>query len=338
VRPEVRRTRFHDPDQLPLRDRIIECESGVGVVMANGERLHDFLSRSLSLVDIIEPGGMRSGEVALEPGYLLVCPQAIIRVEDAESSDQRVELSIGDEGRLRDPPQSVSRGTALVTMRNDSSDPRRAWTICSPDGLRFRPPQGYTAARLIHHPHYRELFPSNLACAGRLTIRDVTILFSDVVGSTAMYRELGDLKAYERVREHFAAAAAVLARHNGLWIKDIGDAIMASFPDPESGARAALEMHEVMREIGLGVKVGLHSGTCIGVTYHEQFDWFGSTVNLAARIQSLAGPGELCISEEAYQRAAAVLSERPAEPFEARVRGIDEPIAARRLPVSPPAP
>jgi class 3 adenylate cyclase len=88
-------------------------------------------------------------------------------------------------------------------------------------------------------------------------------------------------------------------------VKDIGDAVMASFADSQSAVRAALAMHDVVRKIGgLQVKVGLH-----------------------------CGPDELCLSDAVYRRAAELLAGLPTTSFEARVRGIDEPIVTHRIAV-----
>jgi class 3 adenylate cyclase len=90
-------------------------------------------------------------------------------------------------------------------------------------------------------------------------------------------------------------------------------------------------MHAAVEALGdLQLKVGIHSGACIAVANRDRLDWYGSTVNLAARVQAQAGPGETCISESMAHalRDANTLPET--EVFETQVRGIDESIRIHR--------
>jgi class 3 adenylate cyclase len=125
----------------------------------------------------------------------------------------------------------------------------------------------------------------------------MTVLFTDLKGSTELYERVGDLVAFDLVRKHFAALDAAVAKQGGSVVKTIGDAVMATFASPEAGLAAALAMREAMNELNrvtkpgeLQVKIGLHDGPCLAVMLNERLDYFGQTVNIAARVQGLAEP------------------------------------------------
>ena len=109
-----------------------------------------------------------------------------------------------------------------------------------------------------------------------------------------MYDQLGDLKAYHLVSEHFDALNRVIVKHSGAVVKTIGDAVMASFCTPLQGIRAALEIFDAIDEFNQGrdesliLKIGLHAGHSIAVTINERLDYFGQTVIIASRIQQMA--------------------------------------------------
>src|SRR5262249_8875477 len=137
-----------------------------------------------------------------------------------------------------------------------------------------------------------------------LGIRQVTFLFTDLKGSTALYERLGDLNAYALVREHFALLGAVAHEHAGAVVKTIGDAVMAVFSRPTDAVSAALAILEEIGRFNRGhdgpgilLKIGAHCGPSIAVTLNDNLDYFGQTVNVAARVQALADAGEICITE-----------------------------------------
>jgi len=334
VRPEVRPLPSLDPSRLSARETLLTHGVGKGVVMRDGEPLTSFLARSIFLFDDVAPGASATAKTTAEPGLLLTCPTAGVALNDECPTASTLSLEFDERGKLIGLPNELPTGEVEVTVRNPTGETHRVWMFQSADFYRFGPPSGYTAARLIHHPTYVELFPDQLACSGGLTIRSVTLLFSDLVGSTAMYRDIGDFRAYERVREHFAVLAPVISEHGGIWVKDIGDAIMASFPSVEAATRAALAMHREVRAVeGLELKIGVHSGTCIGVHDRGKLDWFGSTVNLAARVQALAGPRELCVTDSDIEAVRPLVSGMEVEALTTEVRGIEHPIHVHRIKV-----
>jgi class 3 adenylate cyclase len=186
---------------------------------------------------------------------------------------------------------------------------------------------------LLTRQTFRRLFRSERVDEEEgLGIRQVTFLFTDLKGSTALYERLGDLNAYALVREHFALLDAVVHKHAGAIVKTIGDAVMAAFARPADAVAAALhmleEIHPFNREHGEAaviLKIGAHCGPSIAVTLNENLDYFGQTVNIAARVQSFAGAGEICLTE-ALQAAPGVkelLAAHDVSSFDAPLRGVE---------------
>jgi class 3 adenylate cyclase len=153
-----------------------------------------------------------------------------------------------------------------------------------------------TAKRLLTNQTFRDLYGANtLEVDQRLKIISLTFLFTDLKGSTALYERVGDLAAYDLVREHFHALNEIVATEAGAVVKTIGDAVMATFSTPDRAMAAALRMRDAMQRLNvqhgredLLLKIGIHEGPCLAVTLNERQDYFGQTVNIAARVQALA--------------------------------------------------
>lgn len=200
-----------------------------------------------------------------------------------------------------------------------------------------------TAHRATSMQIFRDLFSTEVLRPGdEAGIGLVTLMFTDLKGSTAMYGRLGDAAAYRLVREHFAFLAAQIREHDGAIVKTIGDAVMAAFSDPAQALAAALAVQQnVMafnREHGAGrealiIKLGLHAGPCIAVTLNGRLDYFGSTVNLAARLQAQSRGSDIVLSSSlaADPAVAARLAGLPVDAEQARVKGFEAPVAFLRV-------
>ena len=134
-----------------------------------------------------------------------------------------------------------------------------------------------------------------------IQIRDATILLSDIIGITPYFESHGDIAGRKKIQKHNELLFPVIQRHHGTVIKTIGDAIMAHFESPDDGVEAAMEMQQVLEAANrnqakqddqIWIRVGLHSGR----TIFEKQDAFGDAVNVASRISSKAGAGEILIS------------------------------------------
>ncbi len=153
-----------------------------------------------------------------------------------------------------------------------------------------------TAKRLLTNQTFRDIYRANtLDVDQRLKITSLTILFTDLKGSTELYERVGDLAAFDLVRAHFRVLNEIVAAEAGAVVKTIGDAVMATFPTPDRAVAAALRMREAMRRLNeqrggedLLLKIGIHEGPCLAVTLNDRQDFFGQTVNIASRVQNLA--------------------------------------------------
>ncbi len=159
----------------------------------------------------------------------------------------------------------------------------------------------------LHVPEFLDLFYDDVPAADEnLYINNVTLMFTDIKGSTQLYDTLGDATAYGLVRDHFNIMFKTVSAHDGIIIKTIGDAVMASFKKPEHAVAAALAIQSEFAAFNtrenlpgeIIIKIGMHSGSTIVVNLNRHIDYFGQTVNLTARIQNVAQGGDITISEE----------------------------------------
>lgn len=202
---------------------------------------------------------------------------------------------------------------------------------------------------LLLLPEFRRLFPQQrLLPDESLQISRVAMLFTDLAGSTALYAQRGDPRAYHLVRLHFDELFRVANEQGGLMIKTIGDAVMAAFQTPGEAMRAAQAM---LREIAalnqqarlhgderLILKVGVHVGPGLSVTLNGQPDYFGTTVNLAARVQRRSQGGDVAFTQEVYSdpEVRALLGGADIEQEQVELKGIAEPVRVYRWQVVGP--
>jgi len=148
-----------------------------------------------------------------------------------------------------------------------------------------------TAKRLLTNQTFRDIHRTDaLDVDQRLKITSLTFVFTDLKWSTELYERVGDLVAYDLVRAHFQVLNQIIAAESGAVVKTIGDAVMATFPTPDRAMAAALQMREALKDLKgeLLLKIGIHEGPCLAVSLNDRQDYFGRTVNIAARVQGLA--------------------------------------------------
>lgn len=174
-------------------------------------------------------------------------------------------------------------------------------------------PLRLSGMQLIHHPDYKRLFGEQVISEReRVKVRAITIMFTDITGSTRMYETLGDAKAYNIVRDHFEIFFKSIEKFDGKVIKTIGDAVMASFISNEQAIMAATDAVASFKEYNftrqqsecIKVRIGIHRGTALLVNLNNSLDYFGSTINKAARIQNLSKSDEVSFSDEVYNDKA----------------------------------
>ncbi len=196
---------------------------------------------------------------------------------------------------------------------------------------------------LLLIPSFRELFSGDAPADDEsLRVARVARLFTDLRGSTALYRERGDPRAYRLVRDHFAILGERIDRNRGSLVKTIGDAVMASFASGADAVRAALESQAELRaraaEMGgeLVLKAGVHAGACLAVRLNERLDFFGGAVNMAARVQGLSCGRDVVVTDAVLadieaEALTGTPQNRVAETFGAALRGIAAPVTVHRL-------
>ena len=246
---------------------------------------------------------------------------------------------IADEGSVQAGPASPD-GTVRLSNRS-----RRPLTLIIEERAWVK--DALTADRATTLQAFRDLFASETLRPGDdVGIGEITLMFTDLKGSSAFYERVGDARAYRLVREHFAFLAALIREYDGAIVKTIGDAVMAAFADPGHAIGAALSIQDKVAGFNAGhggeaivIKLGLHKGPCIAVTLNERLDYFGSTVNLAARLQGQSIGGDIVLSRQLADdpAVAAALEGRALQDEAATIKGFEQPVSFLRV-VGTPAP
>ena len=281
---------------------------------------------------LLAAGGERCLQIALGPGRYrlrtigLPGSQNVIVVEDGEPSLRIQARASGWTGE-----QSKLANVAEVTFENATDAEqlfileRTAWND-----------QAATAAEVTALQVFRDLFASEALRPGeQISVGTLTVLFTDLRNSTRMYREIGDATAFGRVMNHFDILRQAIADEDGALVKTIGDAVMAVFRHPAAALRAMLRAQELLAlpkdgNQPLSLKAGIHLGPCIAVTLNERLDYFGSTVNLAARLEGQSSGDDVVISTAVYSdpEVRELLDDADralaARRFEIPLKGFDE--------------
>jgi len=201
-----------------------------------------------------------------------------------------------------------------------------------------------TAHKTMTLQTFRDLFPGEVLRAGDdVSIGQITLMFTDLRGSTALYERVGDVAAYGLVQAHFAYLADKVRAHDGAIVKTIGDAVMAAFSDPADAVRAALEIQRNVAGLNAAqsegggndivIRLGLHAGPAVAVTLNERLDYFGTTVNLAARLEAESTGGDIVLSRRLADdpAVAKILESFDRSDETAMVRGFEAPVRYVRL-------
>ncbi len=195
--------------------------------------------------------------------------------------------------------------------------------------------QAATAAEITSLQIFRDLFSSEALRPGdQISVGTLTVLFTDLRNSTQLYREIGDATAFGRVMNHFDVLKQAIAEEDGAMVKTIGDAVMAVFRNSASALKAMLRAQQMLATppegtAPLTLKAGIHTGPCIAVTLNDRLDYFGSTVNMAARLEGLSTGEDVIISGAVYEdpevrELIGSHGELRATAFEVELKGFDE--------------
>jgi class 3 adenylate cyclase len=164
--------------------------------------------------------------------------------------------------------------------------------------------------------------------------KTVTVLFCDLIGSTAIGEQLDPEALRELMGRYHAKLRTILERHGGTVEKFIGDAAMAVFGIPQAheddalrATRAALEVREAVEPLGLEVRIGVNTGEVVAGGGETLVT--GDAVNVAARLEQAAAPGEILLGEATERLVRSVVSAEQVEPLE--LKGKAHPVPAFRL-------
>jgi class 3 adenylate cyclase len=290
----------------------------------------------------LAPGESRTWSVALEGGvYVVSSPQSdgLVRllVKD-QSSASSAQIRIGADATNAEI--CVRPGRVHMYVSNQC----KATISVALDDTRWSE-LGATPGRLMTLPAFRAFLSREALAPGfELAIGRVGLLFTDLAGSTALYERIGDARAFKLVGEHFTLLWGPIERNGGAIVKTIGDAVMAAFPDGRSAMAAGVDMQRAIRSLETNgvvdaarlIKVGVHVGACYAVTLNERLDYFGTTVNLAARAQNEALGGEIVATQAALEEGLAELECQGLgwEGFDVELKGFSAPVRLFRIDVA----
>jgi class 3 adenylate cyclase len=352
VAPTIRGIAFHDPAGLSARDYVVKYRvTGPHLAGRTPDGLvwGDLVDQLTRAVNYLPPGAPVRLDVTAGSGFLLGYDTdsdagfvlAIGGDPTAEPQTVRLQYLDGrcepNSGKVRPGPVAIEISNAagrrgLIGVAELPADFARCQLTYEPF---------LTAARLLTTQTFRDLFRAEVIRATEgIGVKNITLLFTDLKGSTAFYERVGDLNALNLVQRHFERLRDATVRRGGTIIKTIGDAVMAAFQHPADAVGAALDMlagvEALNRDLGAGnliLKIGVHHGAAIAVTLNDRLDYFGQTVNVAARVQGLADAGEVYLTREVRDApgVAALLAPCAVEATTARLRGLDQEMAVFRV-------
>lgn len=351
VHPSVRRIGAHDPGSLSLWDytRQVYWSSGIEIDEQVLARLSD--QDTLAAVELA-PG--QTAELSLDlPAEFIIVFEPVTHAAQfidvaGERTDEVRSVSLNyDRSHALTPTQSLQPGPVKLTLTNHAETRVLPAVWVAADALHTllgkRKPI-LTAKRMLTNQTFRDVFKAdNLTAEQRLKITSLTFLFTDLKGSTALYQRVGDLAAFDLVRAHFRALLEIIAAEKGAVVKTIGDAVMATFNRPEHALAASLRMRKAMDALNaergtkdLVVKIGIHEGPCLAVMLNDRQDYFGQTVNIAARVLGLATTQAIHLTGAVIDAPAVtkILDQQAIAPIEkhAALRGIADKVLVYEIP------
>jgi class 3 adenylate cyclase len=350
VNPRIRRIAAHEPDSLPPNEYLRQVVWGSGMDLPDDleARIDEIALESLEL----PPNEKALLSLQLPAAFVIVFEPVthgvqFIDVKGEPTKERQTLTVVFNDVRAPTGKLEMRPGPLRLSLENRTNRRTLPGVWIAGDALHDmlgkRKPF-LTAKRLLTNQTFRDIYRTNtLDMNQRLKITSLTFLFTDLKGSTALYERVGDLVAYDLVREHFRVLQEIVASEAGAVVKTIGDAVMATFPAPDRALTAALRMREAMQQINrdrgtedLLLKIGIHEGPCLAVTFNDRQDYFGQTVNVAARVQGLATSRSIFATRSivADVRAANILQSLGLQPVEqrARLQGVVEGALVYEIP------
>ena len=283
---------------VPVEQLLFIREAAGSVAAAPGDRIRD---EELPYADLLEASVQAGFRPASTQRLIRVHGDSLRRLAETESAMWSAEVIMPalQAGKRPDEILGIDFGDrmsvlyerAVVAMYHLQQS--RAWTGELIEGIEMSLAAAGLHTRLEHPP---------------------AMCFLDISGYTRLTQERGDAAAAELAEQLGRIVNRVSVNHGGRAVKWLGDGVMLHFPNPANGITAALEMVDAVVEAGLPpAHVGLHAGPVI----FQEGDYYGSTVNVAARIAAYAQPGEVIVSEAMVDASTdAALAFRDVGPVE----------------------
>ena len=292
VSPRVRRIAAHDPHSLPIPEylRQIFWGSGVDLPETGLEEVLDKIT-----IEAIELPTAEKALISLQlPSAFVIVFEPVthaahfIDVKGEPTCERQNLTMIFNKVHVPTGTTMMRPGPLRLSLENRTDARTLPSVWIAGDELhqllgKRRP--FLTAKRLLTNQTFRDIYRTDTLDVDQgVKITSPTFLFTDLKGSTALYDRVGDIVAYDLVREHFRVLQEIIVSEAGAVVNAIGDAVMAIFPTPDRALAAALRMRDLVRSLDLMVKIGIHEGPCLAVTLNDRLDHFGQTVNIAARV------------------------------------------------------
>jgi class 3 adenylate cyclase len=351
VSPRVRRIAAHEPNTLPLWEYFKQVFWSSGVEF--NEESFAALSNDVVLDALELPAGEKAIMSLQLPAEFIIVFEPVTHAAQfidvqGEPTKERQQLSLMY-NKIQPPTGTMTLrpGPLRLSLDNQAGVRVLPSVFIAADALHHligkRKPF-LTAKRMLTNQTFRDVFKAdNLNIDQRLKITSLTFLFTDLKSSTALYERVGDLAAFDLVRAHFHALLEIISSEKGAVVKTIGDAVMATFIRPEHAIVAGLRMRAAMTALNaergtddLVVKIGIHEGPCLAVMLNERQDYFGQTVNIAARVQSLSTSQEIHITGPVLDApaVATILEKQAIKPIQkqAALRGIADKMVVYEIP------
>jgi len=350
VSPRVRRIAAHDPHTLPIWEYCRQILWSSGVDLPDD---YDALIEEITLDSLELPAGEKAILSLQLPAEFLILFDPVthathfLDVKGEPTRERQALTLLFDNVKAPTGKMELRPGPLRISLEN-RADVRvlpAVWVAGEKlHELLGRRRPFLTAKRLLTNQTFRDIYRANtLDVDQRLKITSLTFLFTDLKGSTELYERVGDLAAFDLVRQHFHVLNEIVATEAGAVVKTIGDAVMATFATPDRAVAAALRMREAMQRLNaqrggddLLLKIGIHEGPCLAVTLNDRQDYFGQTVNIAARVQNMAVSRAIFATEQVVgnPQSSKLLETAGlrAEPQRAALDGIMAQVAVYEIP------
>ena len=352
VNSRIRKIAAHDPNTLPIWDFYHQIFFSSGVDLPDIETFARVM-QDITLDSVELPPGERALLSLQLPAASIIVFDPVthtaqfLDIKGETTRDRQHSSLVFDKVGAPTETAKLQPGPLRLAMENRSEQRVLPAVWIAGDSLNDlvgRRKPFLTASRLLTSQTFRDIYRTGtLNIDQRLKITSLTFLFTDLKGSTELYERVGDLVAFDLVRAHFRILLDIVASEAGAVVKTIGDAVMATFPTPDRAVSAALRMRDAMQSLNaerqgedLMLKIGIHEGPCLAVTLNDRQDYFGQTVNIAARVQHLADSRAILATGSVVDNAqtAGLLATAGRQPLSRRcaLRGIADELTLYEIP------